>query len=671
LDRPENLPDDEAKLLMSNPFKRNVNLPPEQAAIRAKCFHPKGKFVEFKKEEVEQSIPERFEKIVRQFPARVAVKTRNSIQTYDELNKTANRIARAILAECGEDNEPIAVLLEQGAAAIAAILAALKAGKIVVPLDSSYPRARTSYMLEHSQAAHIVTNNKNYSLASELARNGIELLNIDDIDVSSPTGDPEFFISPDVLAYILYTSGSTGQPKGVLQNHRNVLHQIMIYTNTLRICAEDRLTLLTSVTGQAINTMLVALLNGAAVYPFNFKDEGPARLAEWLGEEEITIYSSVATLFCNFAAALAEREQFPKLRLIYLGGEPIRKTDVELYKRRFFQGCLFVGRLGISEVGTVRYYFVDKETQIGGDLVPLGYAVEDMEIVLLDYDGREVGFDQIGEIAVKSRHLSPGYWRNPEATHAALVKDPKGGDRHIYLTGDLGRMSPDGCLIHCGRKDFRVKVRGYNVEPAETERALLNTDNIKDAVVVGHEHTPGDQRLVAYLVPNQPPAPSLRSLRRALAEKLPDYMIPAAFVFMEALPRTPNGKINRHALPPPSTTRPELDTRFAPPRTPVESVLAGIWSEILGVDAVGIHDDFFELGGHSLAATRVVSRVITAFQLELPLQSLFQAPTIAAMAAVIDERQKNRLTEEELGRILTELETMSEEEAKKLGANNK
>lgn len=477
-----------------------TNLPPEQEAIRAKCFHPSGRFVEFPKEEIEQSIPERFEKIVRQFPDRVAVKTRNSTQTYDELNKAANRIARAILTECGEDNEPIAVLLEQGAAAIAAILAALKAGKIVVPLDSSYPRARTSYMLEHSQAAHIVTNKENYSLASELARNGIELLNIDDIDVSSPTGDPELSISPGVLAYILYTSGSTGQPKGVLQNHLNVLHQIMIYTDTLRICADDRLTLLTSVTGQAINTMLVALLNGAAVYPFNIKDEGLARLAEWLGEEEITIYSSVATLFRNFAAALAEREQFPKLRLIYLGGEPIRKTDVELYKRRFFQGCLFVGRLGISEVGTVRCYFVDKETQIGGDLVPLGYAVEDMEILLLDDDGREVGFDQIGEIAVKSRHLSPGYWRSPGATHAGLVKDPKGGDRHIYLTGDLGRMSPDGCLIHCGRKDFRVKVRGYNVEPAEIERDLLNTDNIKEAVVVGHESKPGDQRLEAPML---------------------------------------------------------------------------------------------------------------------------------------------------------------------------
>jgi acyl carrier protein len=224
-------------------------------------------------------------------------------------------------------------------------------------------------------------------------------------------------------------------------------------------------------------------------------------------------------------------------------------------------------------------------------------------------------------------------------------------------------MAADGCLFHLGREDFRVKVRGHTVEVGEIEMALLEHPGIKEAAVVGREIQSGDIRLVAYFVPTQQRTATVTELRNCLNDRLPDYMIPSTFVMLDTLPLTPSGKVDRRALPPPSTARPELDTRFAPPRTPVESVLAGIWSEVLGVDAVGIHDDFFELGGHSLAATRVVSRVITAFQLELPLQSLFQAPTVAAMAAVLLQNQAKKLGEQELDRILSGVESLSDEDA--------
>jgi acyl-coenzyme A synthetase/AMP-(fatty) acid ligase/acyl carrier protein len=525
-------------------------------------------------------------------------------------------------------------------------------------------------MLEDSQAALLVTNDKNLSRARALARNSLPLVNIDGADLGSVTTDPGLSISPDGLVYILYTSGSTGRPKGVLQNHRNVLHQIRIYTNTLRVCAHDRFALLGSSTGQAINTMLAALLNGAAAHPFNLKDEGFALLAGWLVKEKITVYSAVTTVFRNFAAALPEGEQFPELRLIYVGGEPIRKTDAELYKTRFSRDCLFVARLGISEAGTVRYYFVDKQTQIASDVVPLGYAVDDMELVLLDERRREIGCEQIGEIAIRSRHLALGYWRNPEATEAAFLGDPTGGDRRVYLTGDLGRMLPDGCLLHCGRKDFRVKVRGYNVEPMEIESALLDVDGIKEAVVVGHESTPGAQRLVAYVVPQRPNAPGAGALRRALAQRLPGYMIPSAFVTLEAIPRTANGKVDRRALPDPGNAKPELDTPYVAPRTPVEEQLAQIWAEVLSFDRIGTNDNFFDLGGHSIAATRVVSQVIKKFQLQIPLRSLFQSPTIASMAAVITECQAKKLDDNELNRILADVESLSEDEARRLFADH-
>src|SRR3990172_3079916 len=219
-------------------------LPPEQQAIRAKCFHPSGSFVEFDKEEVEQSIPDRFEQMVRRYPERIAVKTKNYTLTYAELNRMANRVARAILARRGEGEEPIALLLEHDAPMVAAILGTLKAGKIFVPLDPTYPQAGLNYLFEDSQAALIVTDNKNLLVAEGLARSVRQLINIDELDSSLSDENIGLPLSPDTLAYILYTSGSTAQAKGVLQNHRNTLHTIMNYTNGFRICVYDRLTLL-------------------------------------------------------------------------------------------------------------------------------------------------------------------------------------------------------------------------------------------------------------------------------------------------------------------------------------------------------------------------------------------------------------------------------------------
>jgi acyl carrier protein len=249
------------------------------------------------------------------------------------------------------------------------------------------------------------------------------------------------------------------------------------------------------------------------------------------------------------------------------------------------------------------------------------------------------------------------------------LPDPNGGDERTYLSGDLGRISADGCLFHVGREDFRAKVRGYSVEVSEIEMALLEHPDVKEAAVVGRETQSDDSQLIAYFVPSEKPAATVTELRNFLKARLPDYMIPSAFVLLRALPLTPNGKVDRLALPAPESKRPEVDTPFAAPRTLIEEELAGIWAAVLSLDRVGIRDNFFDLGGHSLAATRVISQVIRKFQLELPLQCLFQSPTIAAMAALITEHQGKQLGGEELDCVLTELESLSNEEAKRLLAD--
>ena len=611
----------------------STNLPPQQLSILNRCFHPSGTFIEFKQEEIEQSIPDRFEEQVRKYPHRLAVKTRTQELTYDELNRAANRVAGALLSHLGDGHAPVALLLEQGGPLITGILGVLKAGRICVPLDPSYPRDRTRYMLEDSQATVILTNNQNLSLARESARNGIQPLNIDDLEANLSIEDSGLSISPDTLAYILYTSGSTGQPKGVTQNHRNWLQQVMIDSNTLHICAEDRLTLLTSVTGQAMITIFDALLNGVSLYSLNVREEGVTHLADMLIQQEITIYFSGSPLYRRFIDTLTGgTKEFPKLRVVKLSSQTIFKSDVELYKKYFSPGCVFVTGLSSTETGKFRNYYVDKDTEITTSNVPVGFPVGGKDVRLVDDDGNDVGFNQVGEIEVRSPYLSLGYWGKPELTQETFLSDPVGSNERIYRTGDMGRMSPDGCLEHLGRKDFQVKIRGYRVEVGEVETALLELTSIKETAVQARDNSAGEQRLVAYLVVETEPAPSIGEVRTFLKRKLPDHMVPPHYVFLDALPMLPNGKLDRRSLPEPDHGRPNLDTPFVGPQTSMEEQLARIWADVLGIDRVGIHDDFMDLGGDSLLAAAMMVHVEGTFGKELPLSILIRASTVAQMA---------------------------------------
>ncbi|MGH2405192.1 MAG: amino acid adenylation domain-containing protein, partial [bacterium] len=396
--------------------------------------------------------------------------------TYAALNRSSNRIARSILARRGKREETVALMLEQGSALVAAILGVLKAGKMYVPMDPSYPRARLAALLVDTEASLIITDPTNDSLARALAGDGQTVLNVEDVDGSLSTGNPDISVSPDALAYIFYTSGSTGRPKGVADNHRNVLHNIMRYTNSLHICPEDRLTLLQSCSfSGSVSSLFGALLNGAASLPFDLNKEGSGRLSTWLAQEGITIYHSVPTIFRSF---LTSELTFPKVRIIRLEGDRASRVDVELYKRRFSAECLLVIGLGATETGLTRQYFISKDTEVRDGILPIGFPVEGMHALLLDDEGNEVALGAVGEIAIRSMYLAPGYWRNPDLTRHVFLPDPAGGAERIYRTGDMGRMRPDGCLEYHGRKDFQVKVRGHRVDVAEVETALLRLDTV-------------------------------------------------------------------------------------------------------------------------------------------------------------------------------------------------
>jgi amino acid adenylation domain-containing protein len=649
-----------------------MKLPPEQQAIRAKCFHPTGDFTELQPEEIEQSAPERFEKIVGRYPDRLALKTRTCELSYRQLNAAANRVARAILATRGEKSEPVALMFEQGAPAIIAILAVLKTGKFYVPLDPAVPRSRSQEILADSTASLLVTNTQNLVMAESAVTDEYKVINIDDLGDDLVGENPKIFIPPDALAYIVYTSGSTGEPKGVAQTHRYVLYHVFEYGNSFHLCPDDRVSLVFPWTfNGGIHIIHSTLLNGAALFPFDVKADGLIDLARLLVEEKITIYHSTATILRQMLSLLNRDERLPSLRLVRFGGDTVTEADIELYKNNFSQDCLLINSLATTESGLICRYFFDKDTAVVKNNVPAGYPTYGKEILLLDDSGNAAGFDRIGEIAVKSRYLSSGYWGQPSLTATKFIPDQSRGGESIYLTGDLGRMSSDGCLYHLGRKDFQVKVRGYRVDVGELETALLHHDDVKEVAVVGGKDHLGNSRLVAYFVPAGKIAPSVSALRKFLSEKLPDYMIPASFIPLDSLPLTPNGKINRRLLPAPDRSRPELETPMAAPRNEVEKELAQIWAEVLALDEVGICDNFFDLGGDSLSASRIVSSVLQHFQLEIPLKALFQSPTVAEMAFVIAEHQDKRLNDQDLETLLSELESISDEEAVRLVSENR
>jgi amino acid adenylation domain-containing protein len=642
-----------------------------QQAIRARCAHPTGTFVPFTRADTEQSIPSRFEQQVRQNPTRLAVKSGHRAWRYDELDHLVNGVAHAVLAQRGERPEPVALLFDHGVLFIAAILGVLKAGKFYVPLDPSYPLARLRYMVQDAQTGLLLTSNKDLTLASELVQPGCQLLNLEALPSSIGNVNPGLAIAPEALAYIIYTSGSTSQPKGVMQSHRNVLHKIMISTNDYHLSSADRRTLLYSPSSSgSVWEIFSSMLNGGSLHVFDMRADGIANMASWLMQEDITIYSSVPTLFRQVFSTLTGAERFPRLRMVNLGGEAISKKDVELYKAHFSPDCIMVTTLAATETGTFRRYFVDQDTEFSGAFVPAGYPVDDKDVLLLDDQGQEVGGNQSGEIVVKGRYMAVGYWRRPELTQSKFLPAPEEGDTCIYHTGDLGRMLPDGCLIYMGREDSQVKVRGHRVEIAEIEMALLGLGTLKEAVVIQRADDTGEQRLVAYVVPVSQPAPTVSALRRTLATVVPAHMLPAAFVRLEALPLTPAGKVDRRALPEPDRARPDLENPFVPPRLPIETQVAAIWADVMGLEQVGLYDNFLELGGHSLQATQIIARVIHTLRVELPVQALFNAPTVAEMALLIIQHQAKQATPEDMERMLTELEALSDESAKKLRADD-
>src|SRR5262245_9391842 len=420
---------------------------------------PSNPFIKFSRNDIEQSISSRFQQIVQRDPSRIAIKMEDRVVTYGTLNKMANRVAHALRSVSGTSNEPIAVFGGNDLETIAAILGVVKADKIYVPLDSSFSEAWAKFILQDTKTKIVLTGSRGRGLVNSWLSSPHILIDFESLDAGWSEENPEEVVSPDALSQILYTSGTTGEPKGVMENHRNMLHNAMRLTNASHISSEDRITLVRPPSsGGGLCNLLLALLSGSAIYPVDLKQIGLTSIADWLRREKITIFHAGATVFRHFVQQLTGAERFPDLRLIRVGSGQIFDKDVELFKR-YFPNALLFHILSCTEINTYRVHFLDKDSDVPVGALPVGYALEDMEVLVLDDSGNSLGVNEVGEIAVRSAYLFPGYWNNPALTNSAFVGIPDANGRRTFRTGDLGLLQPDGCLEYLGRKDLLLKIR--------------------------------------------------------------------------------------------------------------------------------------------------------------------------------------------------------------------
>lgn len=574
-------------------------------------------------------------------PDRLALVTTTCALTYAELNEQADYIAAALLAVAGRGPAPIGLLFGQEIAAFAATIAVLKSGNFYVTLDPLYPLARLAAILADAGAGVLLTNTACLALAQQLCPDDVVIVNVDALPVAGAPLPP-LVIAVDAYAYIGYTSGSTGKAKGVVETHGN---HICHWQNLLRAQPNygcERVLFLNrlSFSGGQL-AFYLALLAGATLYLYDLHTDGMPALPAWIQQHQITVWNSVPSVFRAFVAQVAGAEQVASIRLLRLASDAILPQDLAAYRRLFSPTCQLWLCYALTEVKTVTMTFLARDVPILPTAIPSGPPIDGMAIQIVDEVGQPLGPDQVGEIIVRSRYVSPGYWRDPVLTAARFRPDPDVPGVFLVQTGDLGKLDHHGNLIHKGRKDTQVKVRGYRVELSEIEAHLAALDGVQVAAVRAYPLASGEVRLAAYWVSHSSSPPSSSHLRRLLSQRLPDYMLPASFTLVERLPVNGNGKIDRSALPLPGNRRPLLDTPFMAPRTVLEEALAAIWAELLELEIVGSEDNFFALGGDSLIAMRLVIAVEKRLGCTVPMTFLRQ-PTVAQLAALLTDGTYHR-----------------------------
>lgn len=569
-------------------------------------------------------------------PDRPAIVERDRAFTYGELDAMADSIARCVAASADGSAGFACLLFESRALALPAIYGAARSGHAYVPLDAGDPDDRLRFILKDSEPAALLTENALLGRARELAPAGCAVFDV----TSLPPDHGRVLlpiVSPDAVATCFYTSGSTGQAKGVLQTHRNMLYFCGLYARAIRAAPRDRLSLLFALSfGASITDILGSLIAGATLCSYDVRREGIPGLADWLDRERVTVLHAVPTVVRELFEGLAPGRRLEHVRAIGMAAQTLFDRDVTTIRPHVRDDCVLDHWLAMTEAHRVASHLIELGAfRSSGGVVPVGRPPDGVHLEILREDGSAAGTDEVGEILVSSPHVSPGYWHRPDLDAAAFAPDPDRPGWRRYRSGDLGRIDAAGDLHFLGRRGSRVKIRGHSVDLVEVEAGLSRCADVREAAVVARSRNPDGEPdlLVAHVVLADDAERTPLDLRRNLAARLPPYMLPSAFVFLDALPLTSTGKTDRRALealelPPP--TRPRS---IEPPRDDLERAVASIFEHMLAVSPVGRGDDFFLLGGDSLALAELQTRLRDTCGATLP--GLVEDSTVAGIAASI------------------------------------
>jgi amino acid adenylation domain-containing protein len=589
-------------------------------------------------------IHELFEQQAAAKPHAVALVHKDEQLTYRELNERANKLAHHLRRLGTGPESLVGICLERSAEAVVAILGVLKAGGAYLPLDPSYPRERLSWMLADAGVQIVITE-------EYLERNADEI-------ETQINADFKTTINSEKLAYLIYTSGSTGTPKGVLVSHRNLVHS----TFARFLYYQERLDSFLLLSPFAFDSSVAGLFwtlcrGGMLVIPEEDSHQDPAYLAELIERHSVSHLLGLPALY-QLILREAPPRQLTSLRTVIVAGEPCPAELVQHHAETLPHAALF-NEYGPTEatVWSSVYRFVPSVPFCGS--VSIGRPVANTQIYVLDSQFQPVPIGVTGEVYIGGDGVSRGYLNHSDQTAERFVPNAFSAkpSARLYTTGDLARFLADGNIEYIGRNDFQVKIRGYRIELSEIELALAQHPDVREAVVLAKTN----ERLTAYVVLKEISSATTKQLKDFLKERLPEYMLPSSFVVLDALPLTTTGKVDRNALPT-DQIGVEANENYLAPQTPLEQVLAGMFSQILSLERIGADDSFFDLGGHSLLATQILSRVRAAFQLELPLRKLFRAPTVAGLAAAILEDEAERERVERTAELLLKLATLSDEE---------
>ncbi len=576
-----------------------------------------------------------FEAQVIRTPEAVALVFEEEQLTYHELNRRANQLAR-YLRKLGVGPEVlVGIMMERSIEMVVGLLGIIKAGGAYVPLDPAYPQERLSFMLEDARVPVLLTQAR---LAESLPQSEAEVVSVDALrEVIDEEGieNPAGGATAENLAYVIYTSGSTGRPKGAMNSHRGICNRLLWMQDAYQLTSADSILQKTPFSFDvSVWEFFWPLLTGARLVvaqPGGHQDS--AYLVKLIAEQKITTLHFVPSMLQVFLEEWG-LETCDSLKQVICSGEAL---SFELQERFFARLNAGLHNLYGPTEAAVDVTFWACKQESGLRTVPIGRPIANTQIYLLDRRLQPVPVGVPGELYIGGVGVARGYLNRPELTAERFILDPFSAEdgARLYKTGDLARYLPDGNIEYLGRIDHQVKLRGFRIELGEVEAVLQQYAGVRDTVVLLREDGPGDKRLVAYVAARGEAVPGPAELRRFLSERLPEYMVPQAFVLLDELPLTPNGKVDRRALPEPDRARPERGAEYVAPRGADEEEVARVWAEVLKVERVGADDNFFELGGHSLLMMQVVSRLRRSLGVELPLRSLFEAPTVVGLSETI------------------------------------